>query len=385
MWQPVVGGSRAASWHTGVGLNSAPNGEHGGHLRLCGLVKRYGDLTAVRDVDLEVAPGEFFSLLGPSGCGKTTMLRMVAGFERPTAGQIYLDGEDLSETPPHKRNVNTVFQSYALFPHLDVRQNVGFGLRFRSLSRAEIDDRVRQALELVQMESMIDRRPARLSGGQQQRVALARALVLDPAVLLLDEPLGALDAQLKKTLQVELKRIQERVGITFVYVTHDQEEALALSDRMCVMHEGRVRQLGPPRQVYEEPASAFVADFLGVSNVIDGEALGRHADGGCRVAIGDSELVAANGDIDASGPVKLMLRPERLEIDGGGGSGPNQLLGEVERLVYMGSITQMFIQLDSGQTIQAMITNRGEATTHSRGSRVSVTLASSALRVLAND
>jgi spermidine/putrescine transport system ATP-binding protein len=365
-------------------LKAAQNGEHGGHLRVCGLVKRYGDLTAVREVDLEVAPGEFFSLLGPSGCGKTTMLRMIAGFERPTAGQIYLDGEDLSETPPHKRNVNTVFQSYALFPHLDVGQNVGFGLRFRRLSRAEIGDRVRQALELVQMEGMIDRRPARLSGGQQQRVALARALVLDPAVLLLDEPLGALDAQLKKTLQVELKRIQERVGVTFVYVTHDQEEALALSDRMCVMHEGTIRQMGPPRQVYEEPASAFVANFLGVSNIIDGEALGHHAVGGCRVVIGEHELVAGSGDLDARGPVKIMLRPERLEI-GIAGSGPNRLLGEVERLVYKGSITQMFIQLDGGQTIQAMITNRGNTAAYSRGSRVSVTLASSALRVLSGD
>ena len=359
--------------------------EHGGHLRLSGLVKRYGDLTAVRDVDLEVAPGEFFSLLGPSGCGKTTLLRLVAGFERPTAGQIYLDGEDLSETPPHKRNVNTVFQSYALFPHLDVGENVGFGLRFRSLPRAEIGERVRHALELVQMEGMIDRRPTRLSGGQQQRVALARALVLDPAVLLLDEPLGALDAQLKRTLRVELKRIQERVGITFVYVTHDQEEALALSDRMCVMHEGTIRQLGPPREVYEEPASAFVADFLGVSNVIDGEALGDHPDGGCRVAIGDSELVAGSGDLDARGRVKIMLRPERLEVGNPDRPGPNRLLGEVERLVYMGAITQMFIQLDGGQTVQAMITNHGDTMAYSRGSRVSVVLASSALRVLGSD
>ncbi len=366
-------------------MKTGPNGEHGGHLRLSGLAKQYGDLIAVRDVDLEVAPGEFFSLLGPSGCGKTTMLRMVAGFERPTAGRIYLDGEDLSETPPHKRNVNTVFQSYALFPHLDVGNNVGFGLRFRGLSKTDTRDRVRQALELVQMEAMIDRRPTRLSGGQQQRVALARALVLDPAVLLLDEPLGALDAQLKKTLQVELKRIQERVGITFVYVTHDQEEALALSDRMCVMHEGTIRQLGPPREVYEEPASAFVADFLGVSNVIDAEALGRHTDGGCRVGIGGTELVAGSGDIDASGPVKIMLRPERLEIGAADDAGPNQLLGEVERLVYMGSTTQMFIQLDGGQTVQAMITNRGDTPAHPRGSRVSVALASSALRVLANN
>ncbi len=356
--------------------------EHGGHLQLSGLAKEYGDFTAVRDVDLEVAPGEFFSLLGPSGCGKTTMLRMVAGFERPTRGKIYLDGEDLSETPPHRRTVNTVFQSYALFPHLTVGDNVAFGLRFRDISRAEEGAKVRATLELVQMEGMADRKPARLSGGQQQRVALARALVLDPAILLLDEPLGALDAQLKKLLQVELKRIQERVGITFVYVTHDQEEAMALSDRMCVMHEGTIRQVGPPRQVYEEPASTFVADFLGVSNVIAAKALGRHANGGCRVAIGDRELVAEAGDIDATGEVKVMLRPEHLRVGEPEESGLNRLHGIIERLVYLGPTTQMFIQLDGGQTVQALISNRGDAIEYPRGSRVSVGLPSSALRVL---
>ncbi|HJO05118.1 MAG TPA: ABC transporter ATP-binding protein [Acidobacteriota bacterium] len=363
-------------------MSRPQDSEHGGHLRLRGVAKQYGDFTAVRDVDLDVTAGEFFSLLGPSGCGKTTMLRMVAGFERPSRGKIFLDGEDLSETPPHKRNVNTVFQSYALFPHLTVGDNVAFGLRFRKGSRSEIHDKVRATLELVHMESMADRKPARLSGGQQQRVALARALVLDPAVLLLDEPLGALDAQLKKTLQIELKRIQERVGITFVYVTHDQEEAMALSDRMCVMHEGTMRQIGRPRQVYEEPASAFVADFLGISNVIAATALGRDGTAGCRVAIGDHELIAEAGDVDAAGKIRVMLRPERLRVGAPEQSGPNRLHGVIERLVYLGPTTQVFVQLDGGPTVQALISNRDDAIEHSRGSRVSVGLPSSSLRVL---
>src|SRR6202035_1164653 len=232
---------------------------------LSGLTKRFGEI-AVDNIDLTVASGEFFSLLGPSGCGKTTTLRLIAGFEQPTSGKILLDGDDVSDVPPHRRNVNTVFQSYALFPFLSVFDNVAFGLRHRSVDKADLRRRVNQALDLVMMTSFAKRRPGQLSGGQQQRVALARALVLNPAVLLLDEPLGALDAKLRKALQLELKSLQEQVGITFIYVTHDQEEALTMSDRLAVMADGRVEQVGTPGQVYEEPATAYVADFLGLSD-----------------------------------------------------------------------------------------------------------------------
>src|SRR5437762_3516581 len=222
----------------------------GGEVQLVDLVKRFGDFQAVAGLNLEMPSGEFFSLLGPSGCGKTTTLRMIAGFEKPSEGQILLDGVDMAQTPPHKRNVNTVFQSYALFPHLSVEENVAFGLRYKDATKSETKERVGKALELVALTGFEKRRPNQLSGGQQQRVALARALVLRPAVLLLDEPLGALDAKLRRQLQIELKQLQEQVGITFVYVTHDQEEALTMSDRIAVMNRGRVEQVGRPRTVY---------------------------------------------------------------------------------------------------------------------------------------
>ena len=238
--------------------------------------KTFDDVAAVDDVSLEVGSGEFFSLLGPSGCGKTTTLRMIAGFERPDAGRIVIGDTDVTATPPHLRPVNTVFQSYALFPHLSVEQNVGFGLRFTDVSKQERRGRVAEALELVRLGGLAQRRPHQLSGGQQQRVALARALVLSPAVLLLDEPLGALDAKLRRELQVELKSIQREIGITFLYVTHDQEEALTMSDRLAVMAHGKVEQLGAPRDVYERPETAFVADFLGVSNLDAGACARRN-------------------------------------------------------------------------------------------------------------
>src|ERR1700729_878372 len=244
-------------------------------IELTGLTKRFGhgvtSHAAVDNIDLSVSGGEFFSLLGPSGCGKTTTLRLIAGFEEPTAGRILLDGNDVSQIPPHKRNVNTVFQSYALFPFLSVFDNVAFGLKHASVSKAELRSRVGDALSLVSMSDFAARRPSQLSGGQQQRVALARALVLNPAVLLLDEPLGALDAKLRRSLKVELKALQERVGITFLYVTHDQEEALTMSDRLAVMNAGRVGQIGTPREVYEDPADTYVADFLGAANLMEVE------------------------------------------------------------------------------------------------------------------
>jgi spermidine/putrescine transport system ATP-binding protein len=357
----------------------------GGQVTLEGLVKRFGAVTAVDGIDLDIPAGEFFSLLGPSGCGKTTTLRLIGGFERPDRGRILLDGRDMAHTPPHRRPVNTVFQSYALFPHLNVFDNVAFGLRFQQVSKDQTRRRVAEALSLVRLGEFGDRRPTQLSGGQQQRVALARALVLNPSVLLLDEPLGSLDAKLRKALQIELKAIQEEVGITFVYVTHDQEEALTMSDRIAVMSEGQVVQVGGPREVYEEPATSYVADFLGVSNLMDARAVGRSTDGGCRVAIGDAELVAGKGDTDASGPVKVVIRPERVHIEDRGSTGANRLPAMVDRTVYVGSIMQVLVRLPGGQVIQAMIPNRGDAHGYGQGTPVSLHLSPQDLRVLRAD
>ena len=239
-----------------------------GEIELSKLTKQFAEVTAVDGIDLHIPGGEFFSLLGPSGCGKTTTLRMIAGFEQPTSGEILLDGTDVAYTPPHQRNVNTVFQNYALFPHLNVYDNIAYGLKRAKRPKAEIHERVGKALELVQLPGYERRQSSQLSGGQQQRVALARALVLNPTVLLLDEPLGALDAKLRKALQIELKSLQQEVGITFLYVTHDQEEALTMSDRLAVMNGGHIEQVGAPQDVYEDPETLYVADFLGVSNLM---------------------------------------------------------------------------------------------------------------------
>ena len=353
----------------------------GGQVELVGLVKRFDDVIAVDGIDLEVAGGEFFSLLGPSGCGKTTTLRMIAGFERPDEGSILLDGRDVATTPPHKRNVNTVFQSYALFPHLSVRDNVAFGLRFQDAGKEDADRRVREVLELVELSGFEERKPAQLSGGQQQRVALARALILNPAVLLLDEPLGSLDAKLRKALQIELKAIQEEVGITFIYVTHDQEEALTMSDRLAVMSAGRIRQMGTPREVYEAPADAYVADFLGVSNLMD--ATGEGADG--RVRIGDAALRATGAAGAAGSAVRVVIRPERVRVEEQGATGENRLPGMVERTVYVGSTMQVIVRLPEGQTVQAMIPNRGDEYGYRQGTPVTVHLPAEDLRVLGDE
>jgi spermidine/putrescine transport system ATP-binding protein len=361
------------------------DGNAGGRVQLESLTKRYGGFEAVRGIDLDIPPGEFFCLLGPSGCGKTTTLRMIAGFERPSSGRILLDGRDVSGTPPNRRNVNTVFQSYALFSHLTVAENVAFGLRFTRTSREETRNRVSQALSLVQMEEFRGRKPHQLSGGQQQRVALARALILNPSVLLLDEPLGALDAKLRKTLQVELKALQEQVGVTFVYVTHDQEEALTMADRLAVMSEGRVEQVGTPREVYEEPASAYVADFLGVSNLLDAEAVGETPDGRCRLKAGDLELLASCGHTSARGPVKVVVRPERVRVEVPGKSGENRMPGRIERIVYAGAISQLVVTLERGAPIQCMLANDGADSSFERGTPVSVYLPCEALRVLRTD
>ena len=356
----------------------------GGRIELVALTKRFTDI-AVDRVDLTVDSGEFFSLLGPSGCGKTTTLRLIAGFEQPTEGTILLDGVEMTNTPPHRRNVNTVFQSYALFPFLSVFDNVAFGLRNRHLTKADMNKQVGEALDLVQLTGFEKRRPGMLSGGQQQRVALARALVLHPSVLLLDEPLGALDAKLRRSLKVELKALQERVGITFLYVTHDQEEALTMSDRLAVMNAGRIVQLGTPRTIYEEPADTYVADFLGVSNLMEVDVIERGPGSQCRVMLGETALTVDRGDVDALGPAHALIRPERVRIEPYGHDGqvgPNRVPAMVERLVFLGASTQVMLRLAPGALLQAVVPNDGTEATLSQGTPVHVFLAPDVLRVL---
>jgi spermidine/putrescine transport system ATP-binding protein len=353
----------------------------GGQVELVALTKRFTEV-AVDEVDLTVQSGEFFSLLGPSGCGKTTTLRLVAGFEQPTAGRILLDGTDVTAIPPHKRNVNTVFQSYALFPFLSVYDNVAFGLRHHGVAKADMGRRVGEALELVQLTDYAKRRPGQLSGGQQQRVALARALVLNPAVLLLDEPLGALDAKLRRSLKVELKALQERVGITFLYVTHDQEEALTMSDRLAVMNAGRIVQIGAPREVYEEPGDTYVADFLGVSNLMEVEVVERGPGQRCHIRVGETGLVAERSEVDGLGHAHAVIRPERVRIEAYGSAGDNRVPAMVERLVFLGSATQVMLRLGAGMPLQALLQNDGEETGLAQGSPVHVFLPPDGLRVL---
>ena len=353
----------------------------GGRIELVALTKRFAE-TAVDEIDLQIASGEFFSLLGPSGCGKTTTLRLIAGFEQPTSGQILLDGIDVSGIPPHKRNVNTVFQSYALFPFLTVFDNVAFGLRNRKLPAAELTSRVNAALALVKLEAFGKRRPAQLSGGQQQRVALARALVLEPSVLLLDEPLGALDAKLRRSLKVELKALQEQVGITFLYVTHDQEEALTMSDRLAVMRDGQIVQVGTPSAVYEGPADTYVADFLGVSNLMAVDIVERGPGSRCQARLGETVLTVEHGGLDAPDRSHAVIRPERVKIEEFGSPGPNRVPAMVERLVFLGSSTQIFLRLAAGADLQAVLQNDGSPAAFGQGTPVHAFLAPDALRVL---
>ncbi len=352
----------------------------GGSIELCGLTKKFSEI-AVDNIDLSVASGEFFSLLGPSGCGKTTTLRLIAGFEQPTSGRILLDGVDVSDVPPHRRNVNTVFQSYALFPFLTVFDNVAFGLRHRRLAKADLNSRVNEALDLVRMTSFAKRRPGQLSGGQQQRVALARALVLKPAVLLLDEPLGALDAKLRRSLKVELKALQERVGITFLYVTHDQEEALTMSDRLAVMNAGRIVQIGTPREVYEEPADTYVADFLGAANLMEIDVVSAGPPG--ELQLGDFVLSSQRCEAIGVGRAHAVIRPERVRIEPHGSAGDNRVPAMVERVVFLGAATQVMLRLAPGVPLQALVQNDGERPDLAQGTAVSCYLPPDALRVLA--
>jgi len=299
-------------------------------LKLAGIRKNYGPVAAVAGVDLVVDEGEFFTLLGPSGSGKTTLLRLIAGFERPDVGRIELGGRDVTSTPPYLRETNTVFQDYALFPHMTVAENIGYGLRIKGVSRASREKRVQRALEMVRLSGLGHRRPNQLSGGQRQRVALARAVVNEPEVLLLDEPLGALDLKLRQEMQIELKQIQQEVGITFVYVTHDQEEALTMSDRLAVMANGQIEQIGSPVEVYERPATEFVAGFIGISNVLlrDG--------------------------------VRFVVRPEKIRMLAEGETAPAGMVvekGRVEEVVYVGMSTRYIVHLDRGEQLVAVRQN----------------------------
>jgi len=303
-------------------------------VRLDNVVKRFDETVAVDGISLEIPHGSFFALLGPSGCGKTTTLRMIGGFEEPSEGAIYLGEQDVVGTPPYKRDVNTVFQSYALFPHMSVFDNVVFGLERRGVDKAERRGRVLEILELVDLAGRENRKPKQLSGGQQQRVALARALVNNPRVLLLDEPLGALDLKLRKQMQLELKRIQGEIGITFVHVTHDQEEAMTMADTIAVMNVGKIEQLGSPTELYERPRTAFVANFLGTSNLLEGSVEGPGS-----VRLGDGTLVEVETG-GASGRVAVGVRPEKVRL---GAALPNRLSGRVKESAYIGVATQIVV------------------------------------------
>ena len=310
-------------------------------IHVTGLRKRYGDVVALADVDLDVRAGEFFTLLGPSGSGKTTLLRLIAGFERPDGGRIELGGSDVTGVPPYSRNVNTVFQDYALFPHMTVWQNIEYGLRVRRVPRASRREQVDRALDMVRLPGLGDRRPAQLSGGQRQRVALARAIVNEPQVLLLDEPLGALDFKLRQEMQIELQHVQRDVGITFVYVTHDQEEALAMSDRIAVLSNGRIEQIGTPLEVYERPQTDFVAGFIGISNLIERD--GRH----------------------------MTIRPEKIRLLAEGEEPPPGArveTGRIRDVVYVGVLTRYIVDLDAGgELVVARQNEQAPAATHDRG------------------
>jgi spermidine/putrescine transport system ATP-binding protein len=335
-------------------------------VRLERVSKLFGDAAAVDDLSLDIAEGEFFSLLGPSGCGKTTTLRMIGGFEEPSSGTVYLGGRDVTDLPPYRRDVNTVFQSYALFPHLDVYENVAFGLHRKKVDKKDIADRVREVMNLVDLMGFERRKPSQMSGGQQQRVALARALVNKPKVLLLDEPLGALDLKLRKQMQLELKRIQQEVGITFIYVTHDQEEAMTMSDRFAVMRHGKIEQIGAPEEVYESPATEFVAGFLGASNLLNGD-LRETVNGLTSIKLDTGEVVQAKTDRierDLGPSVRVGVRPEKITImpdDGNPGSNRNSITGLLRMSTYIGVNYQFKVDGPDGTELTVYVQNLGAA------------------------
>ena len=324
-------------------------------VELQNVAKRFGEVIAVDSVSLSVLRGEFLTLLGPSGCGKTTLLRMVAGFERPDAGRVVLGGSEVTQLSPHQRDVATVFQHYALFPHLSVFDNVAFGLKRRHVTRDEIKSRVAAALEMVRLGGLDERQPSELSGGQQQRVALARALVVEPRVLLLDEPLAALDLKLRKQMQIELKGLQRRLGISFVYVTHDQEEALTMSDRIVVMNAGRVEQVGRSEEIYERPKTSFVAGFIGVSNIIEGtveEVKGELS----VIRVGSASVGAQAIGVKPGERVRVLVRPEKISISTE--VAPRLLSGKIDSAVYLGESTQWKVTMEDGQALTVLEQNR---------------------------
>jgi spermidine/putrescine transport system ATP-binding protein len=332
-------------------------------VRLFGVTKRYGDSVAIDYLTLDILEGEFFSLLGPSGCGKTTTLRIIGGFAEPDSGRVELAGSDVSRLPPFRRDVNTVFQSYALFPHLDVFDNIAYGLHRRGVAKPDVRRQVSEMLDLVDLAGFDRRRPGQLSGGQQQRVAVARALVNHPKVLLLDEPLGALDRKLRQQMQLELKRIQVEVGITFIYVTHDQEEAMTMSDRLAVMRAGRVEQIGAPQEVYEHPATEFVASFLGASNLLSGTLHRRNGERAA-VSLGSGETIAlpvsaVNG---TEGPIKVGVRPEKIRLLAEADfhpNGDNALRGVLRVATFIGVSNQYTVDTTFGETITVYAQNLG--------------------------
>ena len=363
---------------------AAPSGEHPA-IEFVGVHKNYlshGEtVPAVKRTDLAIAQGEFFSLLGPSGCGKTTTMRMIAGFEEPTAGQVYLDGRDVTNVSANKRDVNMVFQSYALFPHLNTFQNVAFGLERRKVGKSEIHRRVAEILEIVSLTGMEKRSPREMSGGQQQRVALARALVNRPRALLLDEPLGALDLKLRQQMQIELKRIQREVGITFVYVTHDQGEALTMSDRIAVMNAGVIEQLGSPREIYERPASRFVAGFIGTSNIVDGRV--ERTEGGLALlsyTAQDRVVVPVSPAVRGGDRLEVSIRPEKIDLHRGvppvTATGGSVLSGTVTEVVYHGTSTNYTVATAAGADFTVFDQNASNAEDLAdRGDRVYLTWA----------
>jgi len=345
-------------------------------VRLEHVYKRFGeDVVAVKDLSLDIASGEFFSLLGPSGCGKTTTLRMIGGFEDTTEGTVYLGGKDVTGLPPYRRDVNTVFQSYALFPHLNVFDNVAFGLRRRKIPKTDVESRVVEALRLVEMGGYEKRKPGQMSGGQMQRIALARALVNEPKVLLLDEPLGALDLKLRKQMQLELKRIQQEVGITFIYVTHDQEEAMTMSDRLAVMRFGECEQIGAPADVYESPATEFVAGFLGASNLLEGRVASTSGDvASIELALGGSvKAPTSRVPSDATDDIKVGVRPEKILITAESAPeepGMNSVVGTLEMSTYIGVSHQYKVIGPGGHMMTVYVQNLGAVEAPSPGEKV---------------
>lgn len=351
-------------------------------VNLRNVTKRFGNVTAVENANLEVERGELLTLLGPSGCGKTTTLRMIAGFETPSEGAIEINGSDVSTVPPYERNIGMVFQYFALFPHMTVADNIAFGPKMKGVDADEIDQRVQDVLEMVSLPDVGDRYPEHLSGGQQQRIALARSLVVEPDVLLLDEPLSSLDKKLREEMRMEIMRLHRELDVTMIYVTHNQSEALAISDRMAVMNEGEVRQVGTPTEVYQEPSDEFVADFIGSANLIEGTVVGTgdryEIDSELGIDIeADTETTVRDATLEEGSPVTVLLRPERLSLDHETTGNRNTLTGTLMEITYLGSSAEFFIELPDGSRLQLTSPVRGRIDV-SPGDEVTVSFDSTA-------